>query len=211
MHRKSDFSTFSNPPSVDFNSICDSKYEFLTESSAFLIFFLLLSFTSSDEGFLFKFTYEFLFFEANKRAKQLWKNDSIHKTFRIAIRWAAATEQKNSLSFFFTEHVFWIFFIFYSPSTFPTTPQRCQKNIINYIHLLFRAIWKKNSRNIKFYSDSLFAFLSPCAAVACLLLCCRESSFSLTVKGEYNRRLFTYLCLFLFVFNYRVMSRGLER
>lgn len=38
------------------------------------------------------------------------------------------------------------------------------------------------------------------------LRCCLRSSFSLTVKGEYNHGLFTYLCLFLFVFNYRVMS-----
>lgn len=46
-----------------------------------------------------------------------------------------------------------------------------------------------------------FALLSPGIVVSFVL-------FSLTAKGENNRGLFTYLCLFLFVFNYHVMSRG---
>lgn len=61
---------------------------------------------------------------------------------------------------------------------------------------------KKTKYKILFWFA--FALLFPCAAAAVL----SGSSVSLTVKGEYNHRLFTYLCLFLFVFNYRVMSRG---
>lgn len=181
------------------------KYEFLSQSSAFLIFFLSPSLLSKHR-FNSISTYRVSFFSWTKSEKVM------KKLIRFIKFWNEMLFAENTRRFFtfFSPRacILNIFHIF-SSSTFRTTPCWCQKSIINYIHLLFREIWKKQQNTKLFW----FAFALP------LRCCCRDLHFSallfvlfsLTAKGEYNRRLFTYLCLFLFVFNYHVMSRGLER
>lgn len=127
------------------------------------------------------------------------KYDSIHnKSGTEFYSLSAAT--KTFFPFFVASMYFKYFFSF---SIEPRLAE-CQKSVINYIPFIMPSDMKRISCGIW---NFLIRVSLPMRC--CFILFSRRCR--LTAKGEYNRRLFAYLCLFLFAFNYHVMSWGLGR
>lgn len=114
-----------------------SKYEFLSQSSAFLIF--SHSPSAFEKGFFITRLEIFSFIHRTKERGNYEKKNMIQFIkFRNGISFAERLMKTTFLS----SSRACILNIF--SSTLWTTPWRCQKNVINYIHLLCQAIWKSN-------------------------------------------------------------------
>lgn len=165
-------------PSRIFNSICEStKYEFL--SPAFLIFSISSCSCLRKGVFLLLLQIHLWCSPAEQPQRtELWAQKVIRLIkIQSRIRFVdAALLSPRSMYF---EYIFHILFAFHDLSQQPRLVRR-QKNIINYFPIYYAARYE--NRNILIRSRLLCCCCYAISSVSAL--------FSLTVKGEYNRRLF---------------------